>query len=230
MKKLLFLAFAFTSVLGAQLTTITDTLKNAQRRVVSGSLTITWQPFTAVDGVEIAAGKVIVPVVNGVFTVQLSPNDTAEPANTSYTVTYSIFNYSRGPETWVVPTSSTPLNIAGVLAASPPPAPVSLFMILPSQIKGTGALVGQVPTWDGAETVWSTPGSVGTPVTNETATAVSGGWTLAHTPASRPTCYLNGLRLAGGSADFTIAGNAISSSYWSAVVDSSDVLTCDYTY
>jgi hypothetical protein len=68
-----------------------------------------------------------------------------------------------------------------------------------------------------------------TQVTGETATRGTSGWTLAHTPASTPVCYLNGLRLTGGSADFTIAGNAITS-YWFALTDSSDVLTCDYRY
>jgi hypothetical protein len=71
--------------------------------------------------------------------------------------------------------------------------------------------------------------TVGTQVTGETATRGSAGWTLAHTPAAAPVCYLNGLRLTGGSADFTIAGSAITS-YWFALTDSTDVLACDYRY
>jgi hypothetical protein len=66
-----------------------------------------------------------------------------------------------------------------------------------------------------------------TRITGEIAARTATGWTLAHTPTVRPTCRLNGLTL--GANDFTIAANAITSP-WAAVIDSSDVLTCDYSY
>ncbi len=68
-----------------------------------------------------------------------------------------------------------------------------------------------------------------TRVTAEIATPTPKGWTLTHTPAGNPTCRLNGLTLSIP-GDFTVVGNALVSPYWSAVIDASDVLACDYTY
>jgi len=113
--KTLLLAFAFVVTLGAQVTTtVTDTLRDARARTVSGQIQLEWDAFTTAAGVFIPAGRSFVPVVKGVFSVALYPNDTATPPTGNYTATYAIQRYKRNAETWHVCSSFTPLALSAV--------------------------------------------------------------------------------------------------------------------
>jgi hypothetical protein len=200
MKKILLLA-CFAAGLNAQLTTITDTLKNAQNRPVSGSITIDWQtPFITATGTHVAAGRVTVPVAAGVFTVQLFPNDTATPSNTSYTATYNIFNYTRGPETWVIPTSSTSLHISDVAISSPPPTPAAPWVITWGQLPappltGTWCVesINAVIGWNACSTGGGGSTIAGAPSTwpNFAAVATSGSYTDLINKPTIPAAQVN---------------------------------------
>jgi hypothetical protein len=117
MKTLLF-AFVFTSGLWAQLTTVTDTLKDAQGKPISGQVQIEWGEFTTAAGVHVGAGRSFVPIEKGAFTTALQPTDTATPAGQTYTVTYSVSNYTRNPEKWRICTSASPISIANAVAGT----------------------------------------------------------------------------------------------------------------
>ena len=68
---LLFALLAFSAKLQATppLTTISDTLYNADGTLFNGVLTISWPAFEASDTTQIAAGTITVQVTNGVLYV-----------------------------------------------------------------------------------------------------------------------------------------------------------------
>jgi hypothetical protein len=88
---------------------------------VNGTIVLTpTVAFVAADGVRVEMQPQAFSIVNGAVTIPLEPNDTASPANTAYTAVY-IFNVTnRRTETWVVPTSSTPLPISHVAQSVAP--------------------------------------------------------------------------------------------------------------
>jgi hypothetical protein len=86
-----------------------------------------------------------VTVTNGAFSVNLIPNIGALPPGTSYTATYQVTNATI-VETWIVPQSSTPVNLLAVRALAPPlPSPMVAF----EQINPPLICPGQVPRWTG---------------------------------------------------------------------------------
>lgn len=98
-------------------TQVTDSLFTPEGQLVSGTLTISNpQTFLSADSFTILAGfNAVVPVVNGVFNVDLIPNEDTTPAS-SYLVqvrcTQGYFEM-----TWTVPHSDTTVNlytVAGV--------------------------------------------------------------------------------------------------------------------
>lgn len=166
MRRVLLLLAAAAGLYGQQ-TIVADTLHNASGALVSGGITISWNtPFTTTGGVFVAAGRISVPVKNGAFSVQLYPTDTScsgpiplNPGCTpthdlSYSVTYSLPNYVRGPETWTVPTGG-PFTIQFVVTNTPPIPQPPPTLFLPSQISGVGALnTSYVLGWSGSSTYW----------------------------------------------------------------------------
>ena len=116
-------------------TTVADTLYSPAGTALAGTMTITNNAtFTAADGTVVPKGAVAtVPVVNGAFSVALVPNAGSTPAGSSYNVVYSLgSDYLH--ETWVVPSSSNPVNLA-VVRTSPVPAPS--VMMAASQLPAT---------------------------------------------------------------------------------------------
>lgn len=101
-----------------QLTTIQDTLFNADGSLFNGSISISWPAFTAADLSAIGAQTLTVPVANGFFSVQLVPTTTAvTPA--VYTAVFESAGKNQFTETWGVPLSATPLRIQDVLTSTP---------------------------------------------------------------------------------------------------------------
>jgi hypothetical protein len=102
-------------------TTVTDTIFNADGSKPNGTITATNpNTFVSADGFTITAGsRITAPIAAGVFTIQLVPNAGSNPAGTSYAVNY----YTPGltlSETWIVPSSVPPVNLAAVRVLTPP--------------------------------------------------------------------------------------------------------------
>lgn len=113
---LLFAGVAFSAQLQATppLTTISDTLYNADGTLFNGVLTITWPAFEASDTSQVAAGTLTVQVTNGVLYVQLVPTTNAN-TGAVYTVTFASEGVVEFTETWAVPPSNIPLRVRDVL-------------------------------------------------------------------------------------------------------------------
>jgi len=99
------------------LTTIQDTLFKADGTRFSGTLSISWTSFEAIDRSAIAQQSKTVTVVNGSLQVALVPTTTATPA-AYYTVTYNSDGRVQFQETWAVPSSVQPLRIRDVRIAT----------------------------------------------------------------------------------------------------------------
>jgi hypothetical protein len=102
---------------GPPLTTIQDVLYKADGTRFSGTLTISWTSFQAVDNSSIFTQNSTVRVLNGNLHVELVPNTTATPASL-YTVTYNSDGYVQFQESWSVPSSLVPLHVRDVRMAT----------------------------------------------------------------------------------------------------------------
>ena len=96
------------------LTTVQDTLFNADGTRFDGTLTITWNTFDAVNIGTIVQQSKIVAIVNGNLQVQLAPNATATPPANVYTVRYQSGGNQQFSEAWTVPVSARPLAVTSV--------------------------------------------------------------------------------------------------------------------
>ena len=109
--------FATDAQAQSSLTSIQDTVLNANGTPFNGALIVTWNGFTAPSGGPIAPHSTSAQIYNGVLSILLVPTTTA--AGAYYLATY---NSSDGTttwsETWEVPASSTPLTLNQVRVAS----------------------------------------------------------------------------------------------------------------
>ncbi len=96
------------------LTTIQDTLFDADGQRYYGSLTIQWSTFDTNNPGTIVQQSRTVQVVNGNLLVQLAPNSAATPPANVYSVLYQSDGDQQYTETWTVPVSATPLRVAQV--------------------------------------------------------------------------------------------------------------------
>lgn len=114
---------ALSSRLGATppLTTISDTLFNADGTRFSGVVVISWPSFEASDTSNVAAEIDRVQINNGILYVQLIPTTNANTA-AIYTVQYSSLGVTQFSEAWAVPPSLLPLRVRDVRL---PPGSVS---------------------------------------------------------------------------------------------------------
>jgi hypothetical protein len=132
---------ALASKLGATppLTTISDTLFNADGTFFNGVVAISWPNFEASDTSDVAAGTQSVQVANGNLYVQLVPTTNANTAAV-YTVQYSSFGVTQFSQAWAVPPASTlPFRVrdvalpAGSVSGS---APAAATLIAISDVTG----------------------------------------------------------------------------------------------
>jgi hypothetical protein len=95
-----------------QLTTIQDMLYKADGTPFYGTLTIAWSGFQSADNADIVTQSITVKVIAGVLRVQLVPSPTSPVSY--YTVVYNSDGRVQFQETWLVPTSSTPVRVSAV--------------------------------------------------------------------------------------------------------------------
>ena len=103
------------------LTTIQDMLYKADGTRFSGTLTISWSSFQAVDNSAIVTQSTTVKVVDGNLRVQLVPTTASNPPAT-YTVRYNSDGRIQFEETWTVPSSAQPLRVRDVRTTASAPA------------------------------------------------------------------------------------------------------------
>jgi hypothetical protein len=102
------------------LTTIRDTVKNADGSNFYGRAIISWQGFTAATGATVAPHSTSVTITNGYFSVVLIPTTNASQG-AYYTVQYSSNDGTTlWTEFWQVPPSWTALTLNQVRVSSPP--------------------------------------------------------------------------------------------------------------
>jgi len=104
-----------SSKLGATppLTTISDTLFNADGSLFNGVVVISWPSFEASDTSNVAAATLNVPISNGVLYVQLVPTTNADTAAV-YTVQYTSLGVTQFTQAWAVPPSAIALRVRDV--------------------------------------------------------------------------------------------------------------------
>jgi hypothetical protein len=108
---------ATSSFAAPPLTMIQDVLYKADGTRFSGTVTISWTSFEAIDRSAIVQQTTTVTVVNGNLQVQLVPSTTATPA-ALYTVVYNSDGRVQFQETWAVPSSVQPLRVRDVRVAT----------------------------------------------------------------------------------------------------------------
>jgi len=111
------LLFTAAALAQPQLTTIQDTLYEANGTLMNANAVITWYSFEASDTSGVGQQSMTVSIVNGIIYVQLVPNTTATPIE-PYTVSYSSDGLMQYQEVWMVPPSLTPLRVSDVRISS----------------------------------------------------------------------------------------------------------------
>src|ERR1700730_562084 len=114
---------ALKSRLGATppLTTISDTLFNADGTRFNGVVVISWPSFEASDTSNVAAETDRLQINNGILYAQLVPTTNANTA-AIYTVQYTSLGVTQFSEAWAVPPSLLSLRVRDVRL---PPGSVS---------------------------------------------------------------------------------------------------------
>jgi hypothetical protein len=101
---------------GGGLTTVADTVYMADGTPAQGILIITWPAFVTASGTAVAGGNTSVTLgTGGALNVALEPNAGATPAGSYYTVVYQLGAGEVKTEYWLVPVSSSPVNLATVI-------------------------------------------------------------------------------------------------------------------
>src|ERR1700677_1762486 len=189
MRRAILLLLGACGIASAQLTTIQGVISLPTGQTPSGTLVAQWQYFVSPTGQVVPAGSVTSIITNGVVNVSLYPNIGSVPAGVSYNVTYSLSGLSVYTRRWYVPVSGSPVNLVNV--EFPPQGLIGTSAIVsPAQITQSGAVAGQVLTWNGVLWLPSNAGGGGgspnfnsiTSGTNTTAGMIVGsGATLGYT-------------------------------------------------
>lgn len=102
------------------LTTIRDTVKNADGSNFNGRAIISWQGFTAATGATVAPNSTSVTITNGYLSVVLTPTTNASPG-AFYTVQYASNDGTKlWTEFWQVAPSWTAVTLSQVRVTTPP--------------------------------------------------------------------------------------------------------------
>lgn len=104
----------------AALTTVTQSVKAPDGTPASGTVYIRISAACNSGSDYIGDKTLTVKFTNGAFSAHLVPNDTCDPAGTSYSVSWQLTGGKTWPETWVVPTSVTPVTVDAVRVEVPP--------------------------------------------------------------------------------------------------------------
>jgi hypothetical protein len=130
-------------------TQISDTLFNADGSRAEGSLSVSWQSFTAADGSTVPQNTISTEIVDGVAALSLAPNEGALPQGTAYRVRYRLRGSRPFTELWVIPDSTEPVSIAAIRVQSVPPVGTSVSM---SQVSGLPAALSDKADRSGPNT------------------------------------------------------------------------------
>ena len=97
------------------MTTIQDTVYNADGTTASGTVLVSWPTFTTAAGQAVAAGNTSATIgANGSLTLALAPNANATPTGTYYTAVLHLDDGTTSQQYWVVPVSATPVTLAAI--------------------------------------------------------------------------------------------------------------------
>jgi lysophospholipase L1-like esterase len=139
-------ALLFLLSLSAFCTQISDTIKTPAGDLWSGKIVVDCPNGEDASGNTIKRTPKTYNVAAGVFSATLDPGDAGAPTGRSCTATYYPSAGRSWSETWLVPTSASPVKISAVQTGTPPPVSV---MILQSQVTGLQtALDGKVDADD----------------------------------------------------------------------------------
>ena len=96
-------------------TTVTNTLYRADGTLASGTVVVSWNAFTTSLGQSVPSGTTSATIgTNGVMTVSLVPNAGSTPMGSYYTAVYHLDDGTVSREFWVVPASSTPVQVSAI--------------------------------------------------------------------------------------------------------------------
>ena len=131
------LAAAFCGYAWSQtgLTTIQDTLFEADGTRFNGTLAIQWSTFDTTNPGTVVQQSKTVQVINGNLDTQLVPNSGAQPPANVYTIEYQSDGFQQFAETWSVPASTQPLKVSQVRVGS----------VAVTTTGGTGSVGSQTP-------------------------------------------------------------------------------------
>lgn len=216
----------FTAGAPAQnsLTTIQDTVTNADGTPFNGTLIVTWNGFTAPSGGTIAPHSTSAQIYNGVLSILLVPTTTAS-SGAYYLATYnSTDGTTTWTETWQVPPSTTPLTLNQVRVPQAGsggsgssgnsggsitlPIPISDVTNLTTTLASLSSSISTLTTQVSSLTV--TPVFVDGETPGGTVNGANRSFTLANSPSPAMSLdlYRNGLVQSAG-VDYTISGNTI---------------------
>lgn len=102
------------------LTSIQDTLYKADGTLFTGTVTISWKSFIAVDSSNIPMNVLTVPVNAGVLRVRLVPTINAS-AGAYYLARFNADGKAQFSEIWSVPASAAPLMVKDVRVSTVAP-------------------------------------------------------------------------------------------------------------
>ena len=96
-------------------TTVTSTIYRADGTLATGTVVVSWNAFTTSLGQSVPSGTTSATIgANGVMSVSLVPNSGSTPMGTYYTAIYHLDDGTVSREFWVVPASSTPVQVSTI--------------------------------------------------------------------------------------------------------------------
>jgi hypothetical protein len=146
----LILAIACCVVVSAQTLIVDRIYSPLNNTLYEGRIQITAPDMTHLGKTYVRSTREYV-VTAGNFAASLIPNDAATPAGTSYSVRFVPNSGSPWTQTWVIPTSASPLKINQVRVNTPPST--SLLVLL-QQLSTEGATEGSCLKFSGGAIRW----------------------------------------------------------------------------
>lgn len=221
--------FAYCALSQNTLTQIRDIVDNADGSPFNGTVTITWNGFTAPNGNTIAPHSTSAQIYNGALSILLVPSTTAS-AGAYYVAAYnSTDGLNTWTETWQVPPSTTPLTLSQVRQTSNSGGGTgtgtgtgstsTITLPLPiSQVSGLSAALASINSSINtlSQTIQNLPATgasaafVDAETPGRSIDGTNAAFTLAQTPlpATSLQLYLNGLEQTPG-VDFTLSSKTI---------------------
>jgi hypothetical protein len=156
MKKIVLLLGAACASALAQTTIVTQAVVGPDGQPTDGTAFIAISAACQSGTSYVGNRTIVVRFKDGAFSVGLVPNDSCITSggstSTSYTVSWTLTGGRQWVETWVVPTSSTPVTVASVKTVGVVPVPPSQIVV--SQINAIGTSTGLQICTNGTAAYW----------------------------------------------------------------------------